>query len=104
MVRNNKIIPGLRRGAGWNVIKVIWGQRLRRARSRRRTGELVKRRRVVDGDIRNTPSRPANTQREHFFNTPRLQELSMSNEDIADASRQATHSKVICNTRQPRRA
>ncbi len=86
---NGKIIQeleGVFRGAGWNVIKVIWGSDWDALLEADETGDLVKRMgEVVDGQYQKyTVDATGEYSREHFFNTPRLQELvaGMSNEEI----------------------
>lgn len=76
---NGKIIQELEanfRGANWNVIKVIWGRRWDAILSRDKDGLIVKRMmECVDGDYQTFKSKDGAYVREHFFNTPELQEL-----------------------------
>ena len=68
---NGKIIQELEsifRGAGWNVIKVIWGSDWDDLLSRDTTGLLVKRMgEVVDGQYQKYTGMPGSYIREHFF-------------------------------------
>jgi pyruvate dehydrogenase E1 component len=86
---NGKIIQELEaifRGAGWNVIKVIWGSYWDPLLARDKKGLLLKRmEEVVDGDYQAYKSRGGAYTREHFFGAyPELLELvsNMSDEDI----------------------
>jgi pyruvate dehydrogenase E1 component len=77
---NGKIIQELEalfRGAGWNVIKVIWGDDWDELLARDKTGLLVKRMgEVVDGQYQKYTSMPGSYIREHFFGKyPELLEL-----------------------------
>jgi pyruvate dehydrogenase E1 component len=64
------------RGAGWNVIKLLWGSNWD-ALFARDTKGLLKRRmlEVVDGEYQTYKSKNGAWVREHFFNTPELKEL-----------------------------
>jgi pyruvate dehydrogenase E1 component len=68
---NGKIIQELEalfRGAGWNVIKVVWGDDWDELLARDKTGLLVKRMgEVVDGQYQKYTSMPGSYIREHFF-------------------------------------
>jgi pyruvate dehydrogenase E1 component len=86
---NGKIIQELEsdfRGAGWNVIKVIWGSRWDPLLAADRDGALVKvMEDCVDGDYQTFKSRDGAYVREHFFGRdPRLLErvAHMSDEEI----------------------
>ena len=86
---NGKIIQELEsdfRGAGWNVIKVIWGGRWDPLLAADTDGALVKVMEVcVDGDYQTFKSRDGAYVREHFFGRdPRLLERvsHMSDEEI----------------------
>jgi pyruvate dehydrogenase E1 component len=77
---NGKIIQELEaafRGAGWNVIKVIWGGDWDPLLARDKTGLLVKRMgEVVDGEFQRYQVEPGSYIREHFFGKyPQLLEL-----------------------------
>jgi len=55
-------------GAGWNVIKVIWGDDWDDLLAEDSTGALVRRmEEAVDGDYQNYTVRPGSYTREHFF-------------------------------------
>jgi pyruvate dehydrogenase E1 component len=86
---NGKIIQELEsdfRGAGWNVIKVIWGSRWDPLLAADTDGALVKvMEDCVDGDYQTFKSRDGAYVREHFFGRdPRLLErvAHMSDEEI----------------------
>ena len=68
---NGKIIQELEsifRGAGWNVIKVIWGDDWDHLLAKDTTGLLVKRmNEVVDGQYQKYTGMPGSYIREHFF-------------------------------------
>src|SRR6187402_381791 len=68
---NGKIIQELEadfRGAGWNVIKVIWGDDWDQLLERDETGLLAKRmNEVVDGEFQKYTVMPGAYVREHFF-------------------------------------
>ncbi len=86
---NGKIIQELEavfRGAGWNVIKVIWGSYWDKLLARDHDGLLRKRMmEAVDGDYQNYKSKDGAYVREHFFGKyPELREMvaKMSDKDI----------------------
>jgi len=85
---NGKIIQELEsefRGAGWNVIKVVWGRHWDPLLARDRNGALVRRMmEAVDGDYQTYKAKNGAYVREHFFNTPELEEMvaDYSDEDI----------------------
>ena len=86
---NGKIIQELEavfRGAGWNVIKVIWGSYWDPLFARDKNGILVKRmEEAVDGDYQAYKAKGGAYTREHFFGKyPELQEMvaNMTDEDI----------------------
>ncbi len=68
---NAKIIQELEsifRGAGWNVIKVVWGDDWDHLLDKDTTGLLVKRmNEVVDGQYQKYTGMPGSYIREHFF-------------------------------------
>ena len=70
---NGKIIQELEtnfRGAGWNVIKVIWGSRWDELLAADDDGLLRRRmEEAVDGDYQTYKSRDGAYVREHFFGT-----------------------------------
>ncbi len=78
------------RGAGWNVIKVVWGSRWDALFARDKTGVLMRRmREVVDGEYQTYKSESGAFVREHFFNTPALKALvsDWSDDDIWNLNR-----------------
>jgi pyruvate dehydrogenase E1 component len=86
---NGKIIQELEsffRGAGWNVIKVIWGSNWDALLAKDKSGLLQKRMmEVVDGDYQTYRAKNGAYIREHFFGKyPELKELvaDMSDDDI----------------------
>ncbi len=86
---NGKIIQELEavfRGAGWNVIKVIWGSNWDPLITKDRTGLLHQRmEEAVDGDYQAYASRGGAFVREHFFGKyPELEELvaDLSDEEL----------------------
>jgi pyruvate dehydrogenase E1 component len=68
---NGKIIQeleGVFHGAGWNVLKVIWGNRWDPLLARDKEGILLKRmEEVVDGEYQNYKANSGAYVREHFF-------------------------------------
>ena len=77
---NGKIIQELEaifRGAGWNVIKIIWGNNWDPLLAADKDDILVDRmQRAVDGDYQQYIVKPGSYIREHFFGTdPRLKVL-----------------------------
>ena len=90
---NGKIIQELEsefRGAGWNVIKVIWGSRWDPLFARDRSGALMRRMmEVVDGEYQTYKSESGAYVREHLFNTPELKALvaDWSDADIWNLNR-----------------
>ena len=85
---NGKIIQELEsdfRGAGWNVIKVIWGRHWDPLFARDKKGILMRRMmECVDGEYQTFKSKDGAYVREYFFNTPELKELvaDWSDDDI----------------------
>ena len=86
---NGKIIQELEaifRGAGWNVIKVIWGSNWDKLLARDKTGLLIKRmEEVVDGEYQAYKTKDGAYVRKHFFGKyPELLDLvaDMSDDDI----------------------
>src|SRR5579875_616051 len=94
-VRGNKRIidelEGIFHGAGWNVIKVLWGSDWDRLFERDHTGLLLKRmEECVDGDFQAYKARGGAYLREHFFGKyPELLELvkDMSDDELANLHR-----------------
>ena len=86
---NGKIIQeleGVFRGAGWNVIKVLWGGNWDSLLERDKDGILRKRmEEVLDGDYQNYRAKGGAYVREHFFGKyPELEKLieNMTDDDI----------------------
>jgi len=86
---NGKIIQeleGVFRGAGWSVLKVIWGSYWDPLFAKDKNGLLRKRmEEALDGDYQNYKAKGGAYTREHFFGKyPELKEMvaSMSNDDI----------------------
>jgi pyruvate dehydrogenase E1 component len=85
---NGKIIQeleGVFRGAGWNVIKVIWGTGWDPLLQADRTGALARRMaEVVDGEYQLYLIKDGAFIREHFFNSPELKRLveKLSDEEL----------------------
>ncbi|MGZ8164482.1 MAG: pyruvate dehydrogenase (acetyl-transferring), homodimeric type [Methylobacter sp.] len=90
---NGKIIQELEsefRGAGWNVIKVVWGQRWDALLARDKDGLLAARMMAcVDGDYQTFKAKDGAYVREHFFNTPELKAMvaDWSDRDIWELNR-----------------
>ena len=91
---NGKIIQELEsqfRGAGWNVIKVVWGRHWDPLLAKDRKGLLQKRMdETVDGEYQNYKAKGGKYTREHFFEKyPELKELikDLSDEDIFKLNR-----------------
>ena len=90
---NGKIIQELEsefRGAGWNVIKVIWGRRWDALLARDTHGHLRRRMmECVDGDYQTMKSKNGAYVREVFFNTPELAAMvaDYSDKDIWELNR-----------------
>lgn len=76
---NSKVIQefeALFRGAGWNVIKVIWDSKWDELLSRDYNGHIVKRfELLVDGESQRYAAFGGKELREKFFNTPELKAL-----------------------------
>ena len=77
---NGKImqeLEGVFRGAGWNVIKVVWGRHWDRLIEKDTSGLLIKRMdEVCDGELQNYKFNGGAYTREHFFGKyPELLEL-----------------------------
>jgi pyruvate dehydrogenase E1 component len=90
-VRGNKRIidelEGVFRGAGWNVIKVVWGSDWDKLFERDHTGLLLKRmEECVDGDFQSFKAKGGAYLRQEFFGKyPELLELvsDMSDDELA---------------------
>lgn len=79
-------LEGLFAGAGWNVIKLLWGSDWDPLFARDEDGVLLKRlHETVDGEFQTYAATDGRFNREHFFNKyPELRELvaDMSDDDI----------------------
>ncbi|MBU3824018.1 MAG: pyruvate dehydrogenase (acetyl-transferring), homodimeric type [Candidatus Oceanisphaera merdipullorum] len=89
VIGNGKIInelDGIFNGAGWNVVKVIWGRRWDELLAKDKSGKLVQlMNETVDGDYQTFKSKDGAYVRQHFFGKyPETLELvkDMSDEDI----------------------
>ena len=85
---NGKIIQELEsvfRGAGWNVIKVVWGGGWDKLFAKDKDGLLLKRmEECVDGQYQDFKSKNGAYVREYFFNSPELKALvaDLSDEEV----------------------
>jgi pyruvate dehydrogenase E1 component len=90
-------LEGLFAGAGWNVIKLLWGSDWDPLFARDEDGVLLKRlHETVDGEFQTYAATDGGFNREHFFNKyPELKALiaGMSDEDI-DRLRRGGHDPV----------
>ena len=90
---NGKIIQeleGVFRGAGWNVIKVVWGSGWDKLFAKDKQGLLLKRmEECVDGQYQDFKSKDGAYVREHFFNSPELKALvaDLNDEQVWKLSR-----------------
>jgi pyruvate dehydrogenase E1 component len=91
---NGKIIQELEgafRGAGWNVIKVIWGSAWDPLIASDRSGRLIQAfNETVDGEFQTYKAKGGRFTREHFFGKfPELERLveTMTDEDIGRLNR-----------------
>lgn len=113
---NGKIIQeleGVFRGAGWNVIKVIWGRLWDTLLEKDQTGLLKKRmNEVCDGELQNYKANGGAYTRKHFFGKyPELLELvkDLSDDDIMYLNRgghdpykvYAAYAQAVEHTGQP---
>ena len=113
---NGKIVQeleGVFRGAGWNVIKVLWGRRWDPLLERDKTGLLQQRMNEVrDGELQNYKFNGGAYTRAHFFGKyPELLELvkDLSDDDIMNLNRgghdpykvYAAYSQAVEHTGQP---
>jgi pyruvate dehydrogenase E1 component len=99
---NGKIIQELEtvfQGAGWNVIKVIWGSNWDELIAADKTGLLIKRmEEAVDGDYQKYSVEPGSYTRRHFFGKhPELLELvnHLTDEQIQKLLRGGHDSKKV---------
>jgi pyruvate dehydrogenase E1 component len=90
-------LEGLFAGAGWNVVKLLWGSDWDPLFARDEDGVLLKRlHETVDGEFQTYAATDGRFNREHFFNKyPELRELvaDMSDEDI-DRLKRGGHDPV----------
>jgi pyruvate dehydrogenase E1 component len=90
---NGKIIQELEaafRGAGWNVIKVVWGGEWDPLLAKDETGALVRRMgEVIDGQYQKYAVETGAYIRDHFFNTPELKAMvaHLSDEQLQKLNR-----------------
>lgn len=113
---NGKIVQeleGVFRGAGWNVLKVLWGRRWDPLLERDTTGLLQQRMdEVCDGELQNYKFNGGAYTRAHFFGKyPELLELvkDLSDDDIMNLNRgghdpykvYAAYSQAVEHTDQP---
>jgi len=113
---NAKIIQeleGVFRGAGWNVIKLIWGSRWDALLAKDKDGILRKRMdEVVDGEYQNYKAKGGAYTREHFFGAyPELKDMvsNMTDDDVWQLNRgghdshkiYAAYSAATAHTGQP---
>jgi len=101
---NGKVIQELEAaflGAGWNVIKVLWGSRWDALLSRDTNGLLRQRmEEAVDGEYQNFKAKGGAYTREHFFGKyPELKELvaNMSDEQVSLLKRGGHDSRKVWN-------
>jgi pyruvate dehydrogenase E1 component len=101
---NGKIIQELEAaflGAGWNVIKVLWGSRWDPLLARDHTGLLRKRmEEAVDGEYQNFKAKGGAYTREHFFGKyPELKAMvaNMSDEEIWKLNRGGHDAQKVYN-------
>jgi len=99
---NGKIVQeleGVFRGAGWNVIKVLWGAGWDELLEKDTSGMLIKRmNEVVDGELQACKANGGAYTREHFFGKyPELLELvkDMSDDDIYRLNRGGNDSSKV---------
>ena len=90
---NSQVIQefeALFRGAGWNVLKVVWGSGWDRLLTTDKAPLLLRRfQNITDGESMRYAAFGASELREHFFNTPELKELieGWSDDDLAQLNR-----------------
>jgi pyruvate dehydrogenase E1 component len=89
---NGKVIQELEaayRGAGWNVIKVVWGSDWDDLFARDTNGLLQKRLgEIVDGEFQTMSTKGGAFLRQNLFNTPELRELAA---DLSDEKLESMH-------------
>src|SRR5690606_19241981 len=101
---NGKIVQeleGVFRGAGWNVIKVLWGRGWDKLLAKDKTGLLQKRMdEDVDGEMQSYKANGGAYTREHFFGKyPELVDLvsDMSDDEIMALARGGHDSQKVYN-------
>ena len=101
---NGKIIQELEaafRGAGWNVVKLIWGSDWDALLARDKTGLLIQRmNEVVDGEFQTYITKDGAYIRQHFFGKyPELLELvgNLSDDDLFKLRRGGHDPKKVYN-------
>ena len=101
---NGKMIQELEavfRGAGWNVIKVIWGTKWDELLARDTTGVLLNQMNTtLDGEFQKYAVERGAYIREHFFGPePRLQQLveNLSDEDLQRLPRGGHDYRKLCS-------
>ncbi|ART80887.1 pyruvate dehydrogenase (acetyl-transferring), homodimeric type [Oceanisphaera avium] len=94
VIGNGKIInelDGIFTGAGWNVVKVIWGRRWDELIAKDKSGKLIQlMNETLDGDYQTFKSKDGAYVREHFFGKyPETLELvkDMTDEEIFSLNR-----------------
>ena len=113
---NGKImqeLEGVFRGAGWNVIKVVWGRHWDALLEKDKSGMLIKRmNEVCDGELQNYKYNGGAYTREHFFGKyPELLELvkDMTDDQIMALNRgghdpykvYAAYSEAVASSGKP---
>lgn len=99
---NGKIVQeleGVFRGAGWNVIKVMWGRGWDELFARDKSGLMIKRmNEVCDGELQSYKANGGAFTRKHFFGKyPELLELvkDLSDDDIYALNRGGNDSQKV---------
>jgi pyruvate dehydrogenase E1 component len=83
-------LEGIFQGAGWNVIKVVWGRGWDKLLEKDKDGVLVRRfAQLVDGESQRYAAFGPSELRKGFFNTPELQALieGWTDEDLGKLNR-----------------
>jgi pyruvate dehydrogenase E1 component len=100
---NGKVIQELEaayRGAGWNVIKVMWGSDWDDLFARDTNGFLQRRLgEIVDGEFQTLSTKGGAFMRENLFNSPELRELvaNMSDEQLESLHRGGHDPRKVYN-------
>ncbi len=112
---NSKVVQefeGLFRGAGWQVLKVLWNSAWDPLFAKDKTGALARRlQSIVDGDLQTATVRGAEYFRDFIFNTDELKALiaDWSNEKLLSLGRgahdpvkvYAAYAKAMASTDRP---